>query len=103
MHYAHDYKGVAALQRGPRNLWDGLEAAYLRWVSWGRRDGLRPHAPPPPRLLDHRLPGNRVKPLREMGAVALRTALRLAAGEKIESSHIELATRLVVRGSTLAV
>ena len=42
------------------------------------------------------------QPLREMGAVALRTALRLAAGEKIESNHIELATRLVVRGSTLA-
>ncbi|MFD1540539.1 LacI family DNA-binding transcriptional regulator [Nonomuraea guangzhouensis] len=43
------------------------------------------------------------QPLREMGAVALRTALRLAAGEKIESNHIELATKLVVRGSTLAV
>jgi LacI family transcriptional regulator len=42
------------------------------------------------------------QPLREMGAVALRTALRRAAGEKIESSHIELATELVVRGSTLA-
>ncbi|HUS22488.1 MAG TPA: substrate-binding domain-containing protein, partial [Aeromicrobium sp.] len=42
------------------------------------------------------------QPLREMGAVALRTALRLAAGEKIESSHIELATELVIRGSTLA-
>ncbi|MDH2427963.1 LacI family DNA-binding transcriptional regulator [Sphaerisporangium sp. TRM90804] len=40
------------------------------------------------------------QPLREMGAVALRTALRLAAGEQIESSHIELATRLVIRGST---
>ncbi|MEV1176186.1 substrate-binding domain-containing protein [Nonomuraea sp. NPDC049784] len=42
------------------------------------------------------------QPLREMGAVALRTALRLAAGEKIESRHIELATELVIRGSTLA-
>ncbi|MFI7642866.1 LacI family DNA-binding transcriptional regulator [Nonomuraea sp. NPDC049400] len=42
------------------------------------------------------------QPLRQMGAVALRTALRLAAGEKIESRHIELATELVVRGSTLA-
>ncbi|MEV1240480.1 methyltransferase domain-containing protein [Nonomuraea sp. NPDC049750] len=35
VHYAPDYKGVAVLQRGPRNLWDGLEIAYLRWVSWG--------------------------------------------------------------------
>jgi LacI family transcriptional regulator len=40
------------------------------------------------------------QPLREMGGVALRTALRLAGGEKIESHHIELATELVVRGST---
>ncbi|MEV6982794.1 methyltransferase domain-containing protein [Sphaerisporangium sp. NPDC051017] len=35
VHYAPDYKGVAVLQRGPRNLWDEVEAAYLRWVSWG--------------------------------------------------------------------
>jgi LacI family transcriptional regulator len=38
--------------------------------------------------------------LREIGGVALRTALRLAAGETIESHHVELATVLVVRGST---
>ncbi|SDJ45870.1 LacI family DNA-binding transcriptional regulator [Nonomuraea jiangxiensis] len=42
------------------------------------------------------------QPLRQMGGVALRTALRLAAGERIESRHIELATELVVRGSSLA-
>ncbi len=40
------------------------------------------------------------QPLREMGGVALRTALRLANGEKVESHHIELATELVVRAST---
>jgi LacI family transcriptional regulator len=40
------------------------------------------------------------QPLREMGGVAVRTALRLAAGEKIDSHHVELATELVVRGST---
>ncbi|MEU7936148.1 LacI family DNA-binding transcriptional regulator [Microbispora bryophytorum] len=40
------------------------------------------------------------QPLREMGAVAVRTALRLAAGEQVESHHVELATELVVRGST---
>jgi LacI family transcriptional regulator len=40
------------------------------------------------------------QPLREMGGVALRTALRLAAGEKLESHHVELATELVVRHST---
>lgn len=42
------------------------------------------------------------QPLHEMGAVAVRTALRLAAGETIDSHHVELATHLVVRGSTTA-
>lgn len=40
------------------------------------------------------------QPLREMGRVAVRTALRLAAGETLESHHVELATELVVRSST---
>ncbi|MDF2747000.1 MAG: LacI family transcriptional regulator [Propionibacteriaceae bacterium] len=40
------------------------------------------------------------QPLREMGVMALRTALRLAAGETIDSHHVELATELVVRSST---
>jgi LacI family transcriptional regulator len=40
------------------------------------------------------------QPLREMGRVAVRTALRLADGETLESHHVELATDLVVRGST---
>lgn len=39
-------------------------------------------------------------PVEEMAAVALRTALRLAAAEKIDSHHVELATQLVVREST---
>ncbi|WP_246079835.1 LacI family DNA-binding transcriptional regulator [Nonomuraea mesophila] len=42
------------------------------------------------------------QPLREMGGVALRTALRLAAGEEIDSPHVELATELVVRESSMA-
>jgi LacI family transcriptional regulator len=40
------------------------------------------------------------QPLREMGQVALRTALRLAAGETLDSHHVELATELIVRSST---
>ncbi|SDI40572.1 LacI family DNA-binding transcriptional regulator [Nonomuraea jiangxiensis] len=43
------------------------------------------------------------QPLREMGGVALRTALRLVAGERVDSHHMELATELVVRGSTARV
>jgi LacI family transcriptional regulator len=37
-----------------------------------------------------------------MGAVALRTALQLAAGEQIDSHHVELATRLIIRDSAAA-
>jgi len=40
------------------------------------------------------------QPLREMGGVALRTALRLAAGKTLDSHHVELATALIVRDST---
>lgn len=40
------------------------------------------------------------QPLRRMGAVALRTALRLAAGGRVDSHHVELATELVIREST---
>ncbi|MEV4357823.1 substrate-binding domain-containing protein [Nonomuraea sp. NPDC049625] len=43
------------------------------------------------------------QPLREMGGMALRTALRLAAGERIDSRHVELATELIVRRSTAPV
>ena len=42
------------------------------------------------------------QPLREMGSVALRTALRLANGEAIDSHHVELATELIIRDSTAA-
>lgn len=40
------------------------------------------------------------QPLREMGRVALGAALKLAAGSKLDSDHVELATQLVVRSST---
>lgn len=42
------------------------------------------------------------QPLREMGRVALRTALQLATGVSVDSHHVELATSLVVRSSTAA-
>lgn len=40
------------------------------------------------------------QPLHEMGVAAARTLLRIVGGERIESPRIELATELVVRGST---
>ncbi|WP_310737975.1 methyltransferase domain-containing protein [Microbispora sp. H10949] len=35
VHYSPEYKRVAVLQRGPRDLWNELEAAFLWWVSSG--------------------------------------------------------------------
>jgi len=40
------------------------------------------------------------QPLQDIGRVALRTVQQLHAGEQLDSHHIELATRLVVREST---
>lgn len=40
------------------------------------------------------------QPLKEMGRAALRSVLRLANGEVLDSRHVELATELVVRDST---
>jgi LacI family transcriptional regulator len=40
------------------------------------------------------------QPLHEMGVAAARTLLRLVNGERLESTRIELATRLIVRAST---
>ncbi len=40
------------------------------------------------------------QPLEEMGRVALRTLLRVADGDTLESHHVELATHLVQRAST---
>ena len=42
------------------------------------------------------------QPLAEMGMLAARTVLRMVRGEGVESPRVELATRLVVRGSTAA-
>ena len=42
------------------------------------------------------------QPLQDMGRVALRTLLRLVAAEQLDSHHVELATELIIRGSTAA-
>jgi LacI family xylobiose transport system transcriptional regulator len=42
------------------------------------------------------------QPITEMGATAARLVLALAAGETISQTHVELATTMVVRGSTAA-
>jgi LacI family transcriptional regulator, galactose operon repressor len=40
------------------------------------------------------------QPLREMGRVAVKTVLQMAAGKSLDSHHVELATELVVRSTT---
>jgi LacI family transcriptional regulator len=40
------------------------------------------------------------QPLIEMGQLAVRSLAQVIANDRIGTSHIELATRLVVRGST---
>ncbi|MEW9532747.1 methyltransferase domain-containing protein [Microbispora sp. NPDC049125] len=35
VHHAPGYRQAAVHQRGPRDLWDEVEAAFMRWVSWG--------------------------------------------------------------------
>ncbi|MEU8192191.1 methyltransferase domain-containing protein [Microbispora amethystogenes] len=35
VHYSPDYKRAAVHQRGPRDLWDEVEEAFLRWLGWG--------------------------------------------------------------------
>lgn len=40
------------------------------------------------------------QPLVEMGQLAVRSLAQVIAGDRVGTSHIELATRLVVRGST---
>lgn len=42
------------------------------------------------------------QPVREMGALATRMLLRTIAGEKLESTRVELATSLIVRESSAA-
>ena len=41
------------------------------------------------------------QPLQEMGRAALRILQNFAAGSAPDTNHVELATHLVVRGSTL--
>jgi hypothetical protein len=33
--YSPDYKQSTVEQRGPRDLWNETEAAYLEWIKWG--------------------------------------------------------------------
>jgi LacI family transcriptional regulator len=109
--YEHGIAGGAALldlPRPPTAVFAGSDETALGVIEAARVRGLRIPEDlsvvgfddtPVARLAAPPLTTVR-QPLREMGAVAVRTALRLAAGERVESHHVELATELVVRRST---
>ena len=109
--YEHGIAGGAAvldLPQPPTAVFAGSDETALGVIEAARTRGLRVPVDlsvvgfddtPVARLAAPPLTTVR-QPLREMGAVAVRTALRLAAGEKASSHHVELATELVVRQST---
>jgi LacI family transcriptional regulator len=109
--YEHGIAGGAALldlPQPPTAVFAGSDETALGVIEAARSRGLRVPEDlsvvgfddtPVARLAAPPLTTVR-QPLREMGAVAVRTALRLAAGERVDSHHVELATELVVRQST---
>jgi LacI family transcriptional regulator len=109
--YEHGIAGGAALldlPEPPTAVFAGSDETALGVIEAARTRGLRVPEElsvvgfddtPVARLAAPPLTTVR-QPLREMGAVAVRTALRLAAGERAYSHHVELATELVVRQST---
>jgi LacI family transcriptional regulator len=109
--YEHGIAGGAALldlPQPPTAVFAGSDETALGVIEAARNRGLRIPEDlsvvgfddtPVARLAAPPLTTVR-QPLREMGAVAVRTALRLAAGEREYSHHVELATELVVRRST---
>ena len=109
--YEHGIVGGAALldlPESPTAVFAGSDETALGVIEAARTQGLRVPEDlsvvgfddtPVARLAAPPLTTVR-QPLREMGAVAVRTALRLAAGGSVDSHHVELATELVVRQST---
>ena len=113
--FAHEF-GVAgartllALPEPPTAIFAGSDATALGVLEEARRQGLRIPADlslvgfDGTKLTEQTLPRltSVAQPLKEMGRAALRSVLRLANGEVLESAHVELATELVVRDSTAA-
>ncbi|WP_236788858.1 LacI family DNA-binding transcriptional regulator [Amycolatopsis sp. GM8] len=99
---------LLALDEPPTAIFAGNDAAALGVLEAARRRGLR--VPDDLSLVgfddtvlaEWSTPALTTvrQPLQDMGRVALRTLLRLAGGETLDSHHVELATNLVVRDST---
>jgi LacI family transcriptional regulator len=109
--YQAGLRGAAALldlAEPPTGIFAGNDEIALGVIETARTRGLRVPADLSLIGFDDTLPARTAspplttvrQPLREMGAVALRTALRLANGQTIDSHHVELATQLLIREST---
>lgn len=109
--YQTGLEGALQLLAGPERptaLFAGSDEVALGAVEAARRHGLRvPEDLSVVGFDDTHLatmgspPLTTVRqPLTEMGGLALRTLLRLVDGGAVDSPHVALATRLVVRGST---
>lgn len=103
-------KQLMALVEPPTAIFAGSDTIALGVLEEARRQGLR--IPEDlslvgfdgTNLTEQTLPRltSVAQPLKEMGRAALRSVLRLAGGEVLDSQHVELATELVVRDSTAA-
>ncbi|TNC22409.1 LacI family DNA-binding transcriptional regulator [Amycolatopsis alkalitolerans] len=99
---------LLAADNPPTAIFAGNDAAALGVMEAARRRGLRVPEDLSVIGFDDTVLAERAtpalttvrQPLQDMGRVALRTLLRLADGESLDSHHVELATNLVVRGST---
>ncbi|GAB3564482.1 LacI family DNA-binding transcriptional regulator [Spelaeicoccus albus] len=108
--------GVRAMERlleldtPPTAVFAGNDAIALGALQVARSRGVRVPADMSivgfdgTHLAEHAVPPltSVAQPLQDMGRTALRTIIRLAGGESLESYHVELATELVIRESTAA-
>lgn len=101
-------RALMSLTEPPTAIFAGSDSIALGVLEEARRQGLR--IPEDlslvgfdgTNLTEQTLPRltSVAQPLKEMGRAALRSVLRLANGEVLDSQHVELATELVVRDST---
>ncbi|MBP2415031.1 LacI family transcriptional regulator [Arthrobacter stackebrandtii] len=113
--FSHDFgvrgtRALLALADRPTAIFAGSDSTALGVLEEARRQGLR--IPEDLSLVgfdgtnvtEQTLPRltSVAQPLKEMGRVALRSVLRMADGEVLDSRRVELATELVIRDSTAA-
>ncbi|BCW72762.1 LacI family DNA-binding transcriptional regulator [Arthrobacter sp. NicSoilB8] len=107
-HGIRSLKTLLALPEPPTAIFAGSDSIGLGVLAEARRHGMR--IPEDLSLVgfdgtyqaEQSIPAltTVAQPLQEMGRAALRTVLRQANGEELDSQRVELATHLIVRDST---